>query len=130
MLGTFAWRITSIQKDDVIVTASAAEGAQMPFWKGDWTGRGIRAGLSFGATLRMLSDAYAAGTLFDALCGLGLDEVAALDAQDFLKRQLLCSGCLPDDKTIVVERFSDDTGNHKLMIHSVLGEGSTRRLQF
>ena len=121
MLGTFAWRITSIQKDDVIVTASAAEGAQMPFWKGDWTGRGIRAGLSFGATLRMLSDAYAAGTLFDALRGLGLDEVAALDAQDFLKRQLLCSGCLPDDKTIVVERFSDDTGNHKLMIHSVFG---------
>lgn len=56
-----------------------------------------------------------------ALCGLGLDEVAALDAQDFLKRQLLCSGCLPDDKTIVVERFSDDTGNHKLMIHSVFG---------
>lgn len=82
MLGTFAWRITSIQKDDVIVTASAAEGHK-PFWKGDWTGRGIRAGLSFGATLRMLSDAYAAGTLFDALCGLGLDEVARLTHRIF-----------------------------------------------
>ena len=44
LLGAFAWRISDITRDRVIVTAATPEGAQPPFWKGDMSGRPIETG--------------------------------------------------------------------------------------
>ncbi|MEA4890402.1 MAG: DEAD/DEAH box helicase [Clostridiaceae bacterium] len=121
LLGSFAWQISGILKDTVVVAQSTPNGARPPFWKGDIRGRRIQTGLAYGAILRKLGSAYEAGTLLQELSRLGLDDTAAESAQDFLKRQLIATGILPDDRTILAEHFCDETGNHQLMVHSVFG---------
>lgn len=122
LLGTFAWQIKSIQKDSVIVAQSTVSGARPPFWKGEMKGRSLRTGLSFGAIFRRLGKANEAGMLLQELDGLGLDKAAAESARDFLERQLEATGLLPDDRTIIIEHFRDETGIHQMMVHSVFGK--------
>ena len=38
-----------------------------------------------------------------------------------LRDQLAATGCLPDDRTILLEHFSDEAGEHQLMVHSIFG---------
>lgn len=122
LLGTFAWQITKIQKDSVEVTQSNVYGARLPFWKGDMKGRRLQTGLAFGAILRRLVIANELGTLSKELSELGLDDEAVSGAEDYIKRQLAATGILPDDRTILVEHFRDETGNQQMMVHSVFGK--------
>ncbi len=122
LLGTFAWQITKIQKDTVEVTQSNIYGARLPFWKGDMKGRRLQTGLAFGAILRRLVIANELGTLSKELSKLGLDDEAVSGAEDYIKRQLMATGILPDDRTIIVEHFRDETGNQQMMVHSIFGK--------
>ncbi|BAE85563.1 hypothetical protein DSY3774 [Desulfitobacterium hafniense Y51] len=121
LLGTFAWQIAGISKDTVTVTPATTAGARLPFWHGDLKGRRLRTGLAFGEIFRRLTQAAQSGTLLKELKKLGLDEAAAQSALGFLQRQLQGTGSLPDDKTIIIEHFKDESGNHQMMVHSVFG---------
>lgn len=121
LLGTFAWKIRQIQKDMVIVQQSSITGARLPFWKGEIKGRKLQTGLAFGSIFHRLFNAYEVGTLNEELSKLGLDDIAAKSAEDFLKRQIDATNVLPDDKTIIIEHFSDETGNRQMMVHSIFG---------
>jgi ATP-dependent Lhr-like helicase len=121
LLGSFAWQISDIKKDTVIVVQSSANGARPPFWKGEIKGRRMQTGFAYGKILRKLGLANETDSLFLELSKLGLDENAAQGAQDFLKRQLAVTGVLPDDSTILIEHYRDETGNHQMMVHSVFG---------
>lgn len=122
LLGSFAWKISRIQKDVVIVTGSTISGARLPFWKGEVKGRCLQTGIAFGRIFNKLFRAYEVGELYEELQGLGLDEVATKGAEEFLTRQINATKVLPDDKTILIEHFSDETGNHQVMVHSVFGK--------
>ena len=61
MLGSFGWRIVRQDKDSVIVTQAPAEGARLPFWKGETKGRSLRTSLAFGRILRELERAESEG---------------------------------------------------------------------
>jgi len=121
LLGTFSWQINNIQKDTVIVTPSTIYGARPPFYRAEITGRRIQTGIAFGKILKKLGTEHEEGTLLKALGELGLDEAAAKSAEDFLNRQLEVTKVLPDDHTIVIEHFRDETGSHQMMVHSVFG---------
>lgn len=121
LLGSFSWQIKSIHKDTIVVAQSSSIGARPPFWKGEIKGRSIQTGLAFGRIFRGLNEAYETDTLLEKLNALGLDGTSASLAQDFLKRQLEATGILPDDRTIFIEHFRDETGCHQLMVHSVFG---------
>ncbi len=121
LLGSFSWQIKSIQKDTIIVAPANSIGARPPFWKGEIKGRSLRTGLAFGRIFRGLKEAYETATLPEKLCALGLDTTAASLAQDFLQRQLEATGILPDDRTIFIEHFRDETGCHQMMVHSIFG---------
>ncbi len=121
LLGTFGWQISDIKKDTVVVVPSTTSGARPPFWKGDIKGRRMKTGIAYGQIFRMLADASESGKLLDALQHLGLDEVASRDAEDLLKRQLAATGMLADDRTLLVEHYKDEAGNHQMMVHSVFG---------
>ncbi len=121
LLGSFAWQIKSIQKDTIVVAQSNNIGARPPFWKGEIKGRSIQTGLAFGRIFRDLNEAFKTDTLLTKLGTLGLDGTSAALAQDFLKRQLEETGILPDDRTIFIEHFRDETGSHQMMVHSVFG---------
>lgn len=121
LLGSFAWRILRQDKDTVVVTQAPVEGAKLPFWKGETKGRPLKTSISFGRIMRKLAVARENGTLMEELRALGLDEAAAESAQDFLLRQISITGCLPDDRTILMEHFRDASGSHQIMVHSMFG---------
>jgi len=121
LLGSFAWQISDIRKDTVVVRQSSPTGARPPFCKGEIRGRRIETGFAYGEILRDLNKAHKTGSLLQALSRLGLDERAAESAQGFIKNQLAVTHALPDDRTIIIEHFRDETGTHQMMVHSVFG---------
>ena len=121
ILGAFGWKVLHIGRDTLTVTQAPAEGARLPFWKGEIKGRSKETGEHFGRILRSLEDAAQEGRINSALSALGLDESAAVLAGEYLKRQIASTGTLPSDKTILAEHFRDQSGNSQLMIHSVFG---------
>ena len=124
LLGAFAWKIVHQDKDTVVVTQTNAEGARLPFWKGEIKGRSLGTSLAFGKVMRTLSAAERSGRLMEELENLGLDRAACENTSGFLERQLEATGILPDDKTIVVEHFRDSTGSCQIMLHALFGKMS------
>lgn len=121
MLGSFAWQIVGIDKDTVTVMQTTASGAKPPYWNGEQKGRRIQTGIAYGVIFRRLYEANESDSLLEELKELGLDEPLAKGAQDFLKRQIVATGVLPDERTIIVEHFNDETGNNQIMVHSIFG---------
>ena len=121
LLGSFGWRVLRIDKDSVILTPTTATNGRIPFWHGELKGRALGTSLMFGRMMRRLSQAHEEGRAQEALEGLGLDETAARTGADFIARQIAVTGTLPDERTIIVERFTDENGSHQLMIHSLFG---------
>ncbi len=121
LLGAFAWRVTEIDKDTVTVVQAPVEGARLPFWHGELKGRNRETGMAFGKILRGLWEAEQRGALGEALKALGLDESAVGLAEAYLRRQMEATGGLPDDRTILLEHFRDQSGHSQLMVHSVFG---------
>lgn len=124
LLGTFAWKITGIDKNAVYVTQTNNEGAQSPFWKGDIKGRGRETGEEFGRQMRLLgkiAKELGKEALIRKLQKMGLDQESAEQAGSFLLRQLQATKVLPDDKTIVMEHIQDETIGNQIMVHSLWG---------
>ena len=120
LLGSSAWRIEDITHDRVLVTPAPGQPGRMPYWHGDAPGRPVELGRALGAFLRELS----AGTPEEAgnrLAAAGLDDNAAANLLAYLAEQREATGTLPDDRTILVERFRDELGDWRLAIHSPFG---------
>ncbi|MDR0446131.1 MAG: DEAD/DEAH box helicase [Oscillospiraceae bacterium] len=118
MLGAFAWKITSITRDTIIVSPTSPTGAMTPFWKGEAVGRELETGLRFGELLRSLS---LSADLEGDIKKLGADDDSARRAAEHIKNQIESTGLIPDDRTIIAEHFTDETGVGQLMLHSVFG---------
>ncbi|WP_438268498.1 ATP-dependent helicase [Micromonospora peucetia] len=120
LLGSSSWRIEEITPDRVLVSPAPGQAAKMPFWKGDQLGRPVELGRAIGARVRALlrqDDATAVA----ALRAGGLDDWAAGNLMAYLREQRAATRSLPDDRTVVVERFRDELGDWRLAVHSVLG---------
>jgi ATP-dependent Lhr-like helicase len=120
MLGSSSWRIEEITHDRVLVTPAPGVPGKMPFWKGDAPGRPVELGRALGAFLRemsRLSDGDARARAAEA----GLDEWAATNLVAYLREQQAATSHLPDDRTILVERFRDELGDWRLCVHSPFG---------
>ncbi|UUU39656.1 ATP-dependent helicase [Streptomyces sp. NBC_00162] len=119
-LGTTSWRIEDITRDRVLVTPAPGVPGRLPFWKGDQLGRPLELGRAVGAFLREL------GGLTDEdarlrLLAAGLDAWAAENVLAYLAEQREACGHVPDDRTIVVERFRDELGDWRVVVHSPFG---------
>ncbi|MFC8798240.1 DEAD/DEAH box helicase [Promicromonospora sp. NPDC057138] len=122
-LGSSTWRIEEITTDRVLVTPAPGLPGRLPFWKGDAPGRPAELGRAVGEFVREADAALAADPeagrkhLRDA----GLDAWAADNLAAYLTEQRLGTGRVPDDRTVVVERFRDELGDWRVVIHSPLG---------
>ncbi|MFE4971948.1 ATP-dependent helicase [Kitasatospora sp. NPDC056651] len=119
-LGTTSWRIEEITHDKVLVTPAPGIPGRLPFWKGDTLGRPLELGRALGAFTRELS-ALRPAEATERLKRAGLDDWAAANLLDYLAEQRTACGHLPDDRTIVVERFRDELGDWRIVIHSPFG---------
>jgi ATP-dependent Lhr-like helicase len=120
LLGTSAWKVEDITHDRVVVTPAPGQPARMPFWKGDAPGRPLELGRAVGAFIRELSalDGTAARERVGAA---GLDEWAADNLLAYLDEQRQATRHIPSDRTVLVERFRDELGDWRLVVHSPFG---------
>ena len=87
---------------------------RLPFWKGDASGRPAELGRAVGAFVRELGRAAPRRRPPRAAAAAGLDEWAADNLVTYLDEQREATGTLPDDRTIVVERFRDELGDWRV----------------
>ncbi|GAA1759809.1 ATP-dependent helicase [Luedemannella helvata] len=120
LLGSTSWRIEEITPDRVLVSPAPGAPARMPFWKGDQPGRPVELGRAIGVTLRQLVRSGPDKARQELLAD-GLDAWAADNLLAYVDEQRAATRSLPDDRTIVVERFRDELGDWRLAVHCVLG---------
>ncbi|MFH9742269.1 DEAD/DEAH box helicase [Streptomyces roseolus] len=119
-LGTTSWRIEDITRDRVLVSPAPGVPGRLPFWKGDQLGRPLELGRAVGAFLRELG-ALGEEDARLRLITAGLDSWAAENVLAYLKEQREACGHVPDDRTILVERFRDELGDWRVVVHSPFG---------
>jgi len=119
-LGATSWRIEDITHDRVLVTPAPGVPGRLPFWKGDALGRPAELGEAIGGFTRELGSAKR-----DAAVAMaeerGLDAWAAGNLVGYVHEQVEATGVLPSDRTLVVERFRDELGDWRLVVHSPYG---------
>jgi ATP-dependent helicase Lhr and Lhr-like helicase len=121
VLGASSWRIEDITPDRVLVTPAPGQAGKLPFWLGDTPGRPAELGRAIGAACRSLASAPEPEALA-ALGRAGLDELAARNLIRYLADQRAATGYVPDDRTLVVERFRDELGDWRVVLHSPYGD--------
>jgi len=119
-LGASSWRIEDITHDRVLVSPAPGQPGKLPFWHGDALGRPVELGRALGGFLRELT-ALPAEARLARLAGAGLDDNAATNLVRYLDEQVEATGVLPDDRTIVVERFRDELGDWRVCVHTPFG---------
>jgi ATP-dependent Lhr-like helicase len=120
VLGASSWRIEDITPDRVLVSPAPGQPGKLPFWHGDAPGRPAELGRALGAFSRELS-ALEPDQARERVRAAGLDEWAAGNLLAYLAEQREATGYVPDDRTLVVERFRDELGDWRLVVHSPLG---------
>ncbi|MEX3770365.1 ATP-dependent helicase, partial [Mycolicibacterium fortuitum] len=119
-LGATSWRITEITHDRVLVIPAPGQPARLPFWRGDSVGRPAELGAAVGAFTGEL--AALNRTEFDARCqAMGFAGFATDNLYQLLHDQREATGVVPSDSTFVVERFRDELGDWRVILHSPYG---------
>ena len=98
----------------------SASPGKLPFWKGDSLGRPVDLGRALGAFVRELS-ASDVGPATERCKASGLDDFAANNLIQYLGEQKLATEVVPSDTTLVVERFHDELGDWRVVLHSPFG---------
>ena len=120
MLGSSSWLIEDITPDRVMVTPAPGQPGKMPFWHGDAPGRPLELGRALGAFVGELARIGPDGQRA-RLRRAGLDDLACTNLIGYLSEQQEATGVLPDDRTLVLERFRDELGDWRVCIHSPFG---------
>lgn len=119
-LGATSWRITEITHDRVLVVPAPGQPARLPFWRADGVGRPAELGAALGAFTGEL--AGLGRDAFGKRCaGLGFDDYATDNLWRLLDEQRAAAGVVPTDTTLLVERFRDELGDWRVILHSPYG---------
>ncbi|MCU1358037.1 MAG: putative ATP-dependent helicase, partial [Acidimicrobiales bacterium] len=121
LLGASTWRIEDITHERVVVTPAPGQPGKMPFWHGDGPGRPLELGAALGEFVREIR-ALPTGEAMTRLAERhDLDAWAAENLLGYLREQAEATGAVPDDRTIVVERFRDEIGDWRVCVLSPFG---------
>ena len=121
LLGASTWRIEDITFERVVVTPAPGQPGKMPFWHGDRPGRPLELGRALGAFQREVRALPAESALATLMEEYSLDALAARNVLVYLEDQAQATGVVPDDRTIVIERFRDEIGDWRVCILSPFG---------
>lgn len=119
-LGATSWRITDITHDRVLVIPAPGQPARLPFWRGDDVGRPAELGAAIGAFTSELARLHR--DEFGKRCTtLGFNDYATDNLWTLLQDQREATGVVPTDTTLLVERFRDELGDWRVILHSPYG---------
>ncbi|MDN8596776.1 ATP-dependent helicase [Corynebacterium tuberculostearicum] len=112
-LGATSWRIEDITRDQVLVTPAPGHTGRLPFWNGDGAGRPYELGKALGEYRREVFSSPE--RIADA------DDNARSNIVSYLQEQNEATGVIPDEKTLVLERFRDEMGDWRVVLHTPFG---------
>ncbi|HIW90286.1 MAG TPA: DEAD/DEAH box helicase [Candidatus Corynebacterium avicola] len=116
-LGASSWRITEITRDQVIVTPAAGHTGRLPFWVGDAEGRPAELAPVLGTARR----GWGKGGEDDVRASSFLDDNTRANLDSFYAEQREVTQVVPDERTILIERFHDEVGDWRVVVHSPWG---------
>ena len=119
-LGATSWRIQEITHDRVVVLPAFGQPARLPFWRGENVGRPYELGQAIGAFVRESADLTVAAWT-KRTTELGLDTNAGTNLRTYMSEQKAATGVLPTDTSLLVERFRDELGDWRVVLHSPFG---------
>ncbi|CAN5487615.1 hypothetical protein BH23ACT3_BH23ACT3_18270 [soil metagenome] len=93
----------------------------MPFWHGDRPGRPLELGRALCAFVREIRELSLDDSLIRLRDHYSLDAFASANLVQYLEDQADATGSVPDDRTVVVERFRDEIGDWRVCILSPFG---------
>ena len=104
----------------MLVIPAFGEPARLPFWRGDAVGRPAELGAALGAftgeLARLDPDAFK-----ERCAAMGFDSYATENLRGLLDDQRQATNAVPTDSTLVVERFRDELGDWRVILHSPYG---------
>ena len=115
-LGASSWRIEEITRDQVRVTPAPGNTGRLPFWRGEDDGRPVELGRRIGQLHKEVARNP------DRLTRAYLDGNTTDNLHRYLEEQRSATGVVPDDSTVVIERFRDELGDWRVVVHSPLGK--------
>src|SRR5579885_927903 len=124
-LGSMPWQIQRISRGRLMVEAAPGMAPSLPFWQTEASGRSPA--LSAAVTdLRREVAARAGGEGLEAAAAwlareCAIEQGAARQAAAYVNRGAAALGAVPDERTLVVERFFDGLGGTQVVIHAPFG---------
>jgi ATP-dependent Lhr-like helicase len=135
LLGNTSWRIRRVQSSSVSVEDAGGASPNVPFWRGEAPSRTMELsqqvarvreeinvrteGVAPAIGLRSSPETAAAIEWLHAECGM--DRAGAEQAVEYIVAGRAVLRAVPTQKTIVAERFFDESGGMQLVIHAPFG---------
>ena len=124
-LGNASWRVLQVSAGTVRVADAAGTPPNIPFWFGEAPARSAELSGSV-SELRADADdrlaALPANLVAEWLIGeTGLSDGAASQAVAYLAEGRRALGVIPTQRTLVLERFFDESGGMQLVLHAPFG---------
>lgn len=121
VLGATTWKAVEITQSQVRVVPAPGEPAKISFWHGDALGRPVEVGRAVGALTREVVTATDGDAIVRLIGRSRCDLSAAKNLVSFLREQESATGAVPDDRTVVVERFRDQLGDWRVCVLTPYG---------
>src|SRR5271166_2059984 len=122
-LGSMPWQIQRISRGRLMVEPAPGMAPTLPFWQTEAPGRSQALSAEIcdlrREIWRRLERQESAADWLTSECAMS--ERAATQAADYVRRGVEALGAIPDEKTIVVERFFDGLGGTQIVIHTPFG---------
>src|SRR5256712_13935482 len=107
-IGAAVWGIAESLPSQVLVPPAPGEAGKIGFWKADARSRPAELGLALGTMVRELRTLEPRAAEKRLRERAGFDDRAIKNLLSYLDDQAAVSGAVPDDRTVVVERFRDE----------------------
>jgi ATP-dependent helicase Lhr and Lhr-like helicase len=137
LLGNTSWRIRRVESASSRVLVEDAHGAPptVPFWRGEAPGRTTELSNEVAIIRQTISDMLPTTSPINptqaqpavAACAswlkenCGLDDSGAEQAIEYILEGRAVLGAVPTQKTVIAERFFDESGGMQLIIHAPFG---------
>ncbi|TMD63731.1 MAG: DEAD/DEAH box helicase [Chloroflexi bacterium] len=121
VLGATSWRVADITPSQVMVTPAPGEPGRIAFWHGDALGRPVEVGRAMGEAMRELTTMKRDDAVARLREKSRFDERAASNLIEYLSDQVEATGTVPDDRTVLIERFRDQLGDWRLSVLTPFG---------
>lgn len=122
-LGSMPWQIQRISRGRLMVEPAPGMAPSLPFWQTEAGGRSDALSAEICDLRReiwhRLERNESAADWLMSECAM--PERAATQAVDYVRRGVEALGAIPDEKTVIVERFFDGLGGTQIVIHSPFG---------